>query len=274
MKLGVCAWSFPELTLTEAAGVARALGLEGIDVGLFYKSALDKNKILTDPEAAAQDLRAMGLPVPCYYHLLGADLTDRNAADPTSHERNLTDLEAVARFCAAAEIPVLFLLPGILGPGQRRGDAFASATEMFRSAMSVVAEHGVTLSIEPHVHSILESPAATLEFLEAVPGLRLQLDYSHFVCLGWTQAELDALIPFAAHVHLRQARAGRLQERLQYGTINFNSLLDALSAQGYDGWFSLEALHQDYIDSWDVDVITETAALRDLVRNWDQAPSR
>jgi sugar phosphate isomerase/epimerase len=267
MKLSLCSWSMPELTLAEVRDVARALGLDGIDVGLFYTSALDKRLVLTDPVRAGGELRELGVQSPSYYHLLGADIADRNLARAADHAANLEDLRAVATFCAAAEIPTLFLLPGVVNPGQTRAAALEVSAAGLRAAIEIVGEHGVTLTIEPHVHSVTESPRATLELLERVPGLRLALDYSHFVCLGHTQESIDHLLPHAAHVHLRQARSGRLQERLAYGTINFAAIVGELLGLGYDGWLAIEPLHQDYIDSWNVDVLTETAQLRDLARS-------
>ena len=42
MKLSLTAWSMPQCTLQEAAGISKALGINALDVGLFYRSALDK----------------------------------------------------------------------------------------------------------------------------------------------------------------------------------------------------------------------------------------
>ena len=91
--------------------------------------------------------------------------------------------------------------------------------------MPIAGEAGVTLTIEPHVHSYLESPALVLDLLDKVPGLKLTLDYAHFVCLGYRQDEIDVLAPHAAHVHLRQAKAGELQTKLAKGTINIGAQL-------------------------------------------------
>jgi hypothetical protein len=56
MYLSLTAWSMPSCTLEEAAGISRALGIGALDVGLFYRSALDKAEILSDPRAAAERL--------------------------------------------------------------------------------------------------------------------------------------------------------------------------------------------------------------------------
>lgn len=48
MKLSLTAWSFPSCTLEECAGISHALGIGALDLGLFYRSALDKAAILSD----------------------------------------------------------------------------------------------------------------------------------------------------------------------------------------------------------------------------------
>lgn len=269
MKLSVPTWSFPSLTTAEAAAVGKALGFDAIDVGLFYAGALDKAALLNDPEATARDALGHGMPIANYYHLFGDSLEDRTISDPAAFQENVADLEAVLRFCASASIPSVFLLPGVLAPGQSVGAAAEASSRFLTHAVDRGREYGVKITVEPHVHSILESPQATLQLLEATPGLMLALDHSHFICLGHTQESIDPLLPYAAHVHFRQARAGRLQERMPYGTINFRLLLSRLTEVGYDGWISAEPLHQDYIDSWNVDVLTEIVAIRDLVRAHD-----
>lgn len=62
-----------------------------------------------------------------------------------------------------------------------------------RELLPIALDAGIVYSIEAHVHSYLESPAMVLELLGEVKGLRHTLDYSHFICLGYRQEEVDAL---------------------------------------------------------------------------------
>jgi sugar phosphate isomerase/epimerase len=253
---------------TEAVGIARTLGFVGLDLGYFYGPALPKDEILAVPEGVAKRVRELGIAVPNFYHLFGDTLADRNLADARNLERNAEDFARVARFCGAAGIGSMFVLPGVCNPGQGRAEALAQSAASLGALLPIAQREGVTLTIEPHVHSFLESPALTLELLQRVPGLKLTLDYAHFVCLGHTQDAIDVLAPHAAHVHVRQARPGALQTKLSQGTINFPAMLGALRSAGYDGWLSVEWVHQDYMDTLYDDVVTETIACRDLLRAW------
>ena len=268
MELSLTAWSLRACTLAEAAGLSRVIGIGALDLGYFYGPALDRAQVLAAPEREAEAVRALGVDVPNFYHLFGTSLGDRNLADPGNRQRNEQDLAAVARFCRLAGIPTLFVLPGVCNPGQGRGEALKQSAESLRRLLPLAQREGVQLTIEPHVHSFLESPALVLDLLGAVPGLKLTLDYAHFVCLGWRQDEIDPLAPHAAHVHLRQARPGALQTKVHQGTINFEAQLATLKAAGYAGRLSLEVVHQDYMDTLHDDVLTETITLRDKVRAW------
>ena len=48
MKLSATSWSFPQCNLSESTGLSNLLGINAIDLGYFYRSALDKNTLLED----------------------------------------------------------------------------------------------------------------------------------------------------------------------------------------------------------------------------------
>ncbi len=268
MKLSLTSWSLRAMTLEGAAGVSKALGIGALDLGYFHGPALDKAQVLSDPLRAADRVLGLGVDLPSFYHLFGSTLADRNLADPAHRQRNEADFRQAVAFCKAAGIPTVFVLPGVCNPGQGRREALGASAESLRRLLPIAQSQGVRLTIEPHVHSFLESPALTAELVASVPGLTLTLDYAHFVCIGWRQDEIDPLAEHAAHVHLRQAKPGALQTKAAQGTINIEAQLATLRAAGYSGRISLEVVHQDYMGTVTDDVLTETVALRDQVLAW------
>ena len=268
MKLSATSWSFPFCTLEETVGIVKALGIGALDVGFFYRAALDKNALLADPEGTAENLKAHNVELSNLYYLFGDSLEERNLAQPVGLEHSITDFKKVLTFCKAAGIPSVMLLPGVINKGQSRHDALVRTATSLKELLPLAQDAGVVLAIEPHVHSYLESPALVLELIEHVPDLKLALDYAHFVCLGYRQEEIDVLAPYAAHVHLRQARAGVLQAKLEEGTLNFPALLATLREVGYDGYLALEYVHQSYMNTLYDDVLSESVKMRDLVREY------
>jgi len=284
MKLSLTSWSLRACTLNEAAAISNAIGVGALDLGYFFAPALDRAALLADPAKVAARVRELPVAVPNFYHLFGDSLLDRNLADPATLQRNLQDFRQVAKFCELAKIPTLFVVPGVVNPGQSRGDALRHSTKALAELQKIAADAGVVLTFEPHVHSITESPGVVLELLERVPGLKLTLDYAHFICMGWRQEEIDPLAAHAAHVHLRQARPGRLQTKSGEvatggntvpglkqggeGVINMEAQFGALRDAGYRGALALEFVHMDYMDILYDDVLTETISMRDRFRVW------
>lgn len=270
MKLSVTSWSFPVLTLDEVGGIAKVLGIEAIDVSFFYASAIDRARVLGDSERYGAELRQK-LPVRIanFYYLFGNGLDERNLALGPNSE-NVADLQKVLAFTKAAGGDSVFILPGLINPGQSRKEAIAKSAESLKPLVEAGQKSGIGLTIEPHVHGILESVDAVHDLVAKVPGLRITLDLAHFTALGYRQNEIETLVPHAGHVHLRQARQGALQAKMEQGTINFPSLFAALRDAGYDDWLSIEVVHQAYMDTLYDDVLTETVKLRDAFRAWSR----
>ena len=285
MKLSLTSWSLRGCSLDEAAAISNALGVGALDLGYFFAPALDRAALLADPESVAARVRELPVAVPNFYHLFGDSLVDRNLANPAALQQNLQDFRQVAKFCSLAEIPTVFVIPGMVNPGQSRRDALAESAKALCELQKIAADAGVILTFEPHVHSFTESPGIVLELLERAPGVKLTLDYAHFVCMGWRQDEIDPLAAHAAHVHLRQARPGALQTKSGEvaigqndgspglkqggeGVINMEAQFGTLRDVGYTGFLSLEFVHMDYMAILYDDVLTETISMRDRFRVW------
>lgn len=267
MKLSLTSWSLPACNLAEAVAISKGLGIGALDVGLFYRSALDKAKIIANPKEIATQIRALDVSIPNYYHLFGEGLEGRNLALPGTISDNIRDLRSVLTFADSAGISTVFILPGIVNPGQSRRQAMAVSIDSLKALVDVAKDFKATLCVEPHVHSWAESPEIVLELIEAT-GIKLALDYSHFACLGYRQDEIDPLAPHAAHVHLRQARMGALQTKFAEGTLNFPAMFGTLRDTGYTGALAIENVHQGYMNTLFEDVLTETVTMRDCFNSW------
>jgi sugar phosphate isomerase/epimerase len=266
MKISVTSWSFPACTLKESWGIANALGISHLDLGLLHGASLDRDLVLSDPTAAAAEVKAMGISAANLYWLFGDTPDERPLSDPAALEQNMADYTSVLTFAEALDIPTLFLLPGVSKAGQSEGDLLASSAQALRAMMPLAEYHGIALSVEPHVGGLLKSPNSCLAFVDTVPGLKLTLDYAHFACMGFVQSEIDPLARHAAHVHMRQARPGALQAKMAEGTLDFVAMVETLRSVDYDGFLSIEYVHQGYMNTLFDDVLTETIHMRNLLQ--------
>jgi hypothetical protein len=94
------------------------------------------------------------------------------------------------------------------------------------------------IRVEPWGGSICGSIEATLALLDAVPGARLLVDVGHVVAWG---EDPVALLPWADHIQLRQARAGDVQVHPDDGgDVDVAGILAALRDLDYGGLLSIE----------------------------------
>lgn len=267
MKLSVTSWSFPACNLSESWNIAKALGINHMDLGLLHGASLQKNQILKDPEAAADDIKKLEISAPNLYWLFGETPHDRPLSDAGALIQNTQDGQSVLQFAKALGIPTLFVLPGVSAPGFSEAELLDNSAKALRALVEMGKQYGITVSVEPHVGGLLKCPQTCLAFLSEVPGLKLTLDYAHFVCMGFTQDAIDPLARHAAHVHMRQARPGALQAKMAQGTLDFVAMVETLRAADYDGYLSIEYVHQDYMNTLFDDVLSETIKMRDLLRH-------
>ena len=270
MKTCLAIQSLRSCTLEEAAAITRALGFIAMDLDGVMDTTLNREKILNGDRSEVQRVKSLDLIAPNIHWTFapGSLYPVINDPDPKVRADNKEQIKRLVDFSNSAGIQSILVLPGMLLPGQRVADGQALSVEALVEYVELAHEASVDLIFEPHVKCSFESPKTAAWLAEQAPGARIALDYSHFVCQGYTQPEVDILIPYTGHVHLRQAKSGLLQTKLEDGTINFFLVIDQLQNAGYDGYYCVEYVHQDYIGADNVDVLTETVKMRDFLTSY------
>jgi sugar phosphate isomerase/epimerase len=268
MKMSLAIQSLRSCSLEEAAGIARSLGFTALDLDGVMDTTLRREKILRLDQAEIQRVKNLDLATPNIHWTFapGSLLPAINDPNPQVRAENRCQIQGLVDFCHAAGIPSILVLPGVMLPGQGVAEGRRLSAEALQDYVEIGKAAGVAVLFEAHVGSSFESPDASAWLAEQVPGLGLVLDYAHFVCQGYTQPQVDALAKYTAHVHLRQARPGLMQTKLGDGVINFPLVFDTLREAGFSGTLCVEYVHQDYIGANQVDVLTETVKMRDLIR--------
>lgn len=267
MQLSGAAWSFVGASLRESRDIYRALGIDAIDVLAAPGFLLDPARIVQDPERESRAVAALETSIANLFFLFASDFSRRalNHRDPQIRARNVQEFRAVVEFCQRSGIPSVTVVPGGEQEGWSHEKSLAVSAEVLNEFASIAAEWGVALLFEAHVGSLLESPQETVLFLERNRQLKLTLDYSHFMFNGHAQDAINVLVPYARHVHLRQAAPRVLQARWNDGKIDFVKVVERLIEVKYKGYLTLEYEHDAWLDSDRVDVATETIKMRDTI---------
>jgi sugar phosphate isomerase/epimerase len=161
----------------------------------------------------------------------------------------------------------VLILPGVHFEEESRENSLARAVDELAWRVEQATQHSIVFSIEAHVGSIVPDPASAADLIRRVPGLTLALDYTHFTRVGIADAEIEPLVAYASHFHIRGARPGRLQTRFADNTIDYRRVYEVSKQHKYQGWYGLEYVWQEWEHCNECDNVSETILFRDFLRS-------
>ncbi len=272
MRLSCGTDSFPMLPHETTLDLIAGLGFEGHDLTMIEgtRSPVSLDQVRRDIPGWAgrldERIRGRGLEIADVAAWAGYETMSPNHPDPGVREDGLAMFRDVLALAVALRAPGITMVPGTDWPGESHEDSLARAGQSLEQRAQEAADRGLRFSVEPHVGSVCRTPADALRLCEMAPTLTYTLDYSHYTCQGFSDAEIEPLVAHAGHVHLRGAFDGRMQAPLAKNTIDVERFIDQLIARGYDGFVSVEYVWIAWGGLNDVDVISETVMLRDRIR--------
>jgi sugar phosphate isomerase/epimerase len=277
MRLSTCDFTFPKLSWEQAIRLGRDLGSEAIDVALFQdRSHLDPTVVLASPAEWADrvmaELRAHGVGISDVFGQTAVAAEENAINDPDeSARRKATEFfNRILEFSAACGAPHLTLLPGVHFPQERYDDSLARSAEELAWRVDAARKAGVILGVEPHLGSVVSTPSLAARLLQMCPGLSLTLDYCHFACQGIPDEEVEPLVEHASHFHARGACQGKLQAAMKENVIDYPRIVRKMNDVGYSGFIALEYVWIEWMHCNEVDNISETVLLRDLLLSADK----
>lgn len=239
------------------------LGFAAVDIGVFAEAthvtvSSIRGNALRRADQLRPDLERTGLGVADVFLTSSGEIdrltpTSRAPGDQEELRSIFTD---TCRLAIALGAPGVTLLPGVVAPGQPLGEAIAAAADGLAALVEIGGTYGLPVSVEPHVGSCIETPAATGELLAACPGLMVTLDPSHFAYQGVGVADMLALAERTRHVQIRPAGPGAMQVKVPDDQVDLPGLISGLLARGYQGWFASEYV---WMSKWRCDEVDNTA---------------
>jgi sugar phosphate isomerase/epimerase len=273
MELTCTSFSFPLLPFETSLRQIALLDIPNVDLGAHADGRhLQPDRIEADPAGEADAVRratdAAGIGIADLFPTFGVGFRDRpvNTPDLGVRSANRRRFEAFVDFCRRTGCPGITLLPGVVGPGLGQERSFELAREALTELVEIGRAAGLRVSVEAHLESVVEQPEQALALAEAVPGLQLTLDYSHFIANDIPADRVHPLLPHAGHFHARQAAPGHLQRPKGKGTIDFGDIVRRMKEVGYAGRICVEYTWQEWRGCNTEDVVSESVLLRDELR--------
>jgi len=274
IRLSCDDYAWPSLRHQTVLAVIKDLGFEGVDVGLFAEAThVTVSSVLAGAVRRAEqvraDVEAAGLEVADVF-LTSSMQLDR--LTPTSRHGDDEDelrriFRATVDFAVAVGAPGITLLPGVVAERQSLSEAIDLAAAGLAPLVTMGAESGLGVSVEPHVGSCIESPEATGQLLDRCDGLTVTLDPSHFTYAGWMLPAMLPLLPRTRHVQIRPGGNGVMQCKVPDNELDLKALIGGLVECEYDGWLASEYV---WMEKWrcnEVDNTAESARLGVLLHS-------
>jgi hydroxypyruvate isomerase len=273
LKLAIPDYTFPKLKWEQALRLVRDLGVQAVDIGLFAgRSHLRPETILPRPSEAADEIlskvSSYGLEIADVFGQPGTAFEEKaiNHPDPAERKKAADFFWRFLDLAAHCRAKHMTLLPGVHFEAEGYDDSLNRCAEELAWRVEEALKLGIALGVEPHIGSIISKPSQARRLIELASGLTLTLDYGHFTCQGVADDEIEPLLADCSHFHARAACSGKLQAPLNENTIDFARILHTMEQSSYTGYVAVEYVWSEWMGCNQVDTLSETILLRDLLR--------
>lgn len=142
------------------------------------------------------------------------------------------------------------------------GTPFNEEVERLRRLASIATLEGARVSIKSQIGRLSEDPDTVVVLCDNVPGLGVTFDPSHYVCGPHSHKNVDKLMKYTYHTHLRDTSKKQLQVRVGQGEIEYGRLVTQLRRVKYN-----RALSVNITEIPDVDHTGEMRKMRLLLES-------
>ncbi len=273
-QLASADFTFPLLTHDKVLDVIAAMELNGVDIGLFEgRSHLwpsrEFDALSHSAKALKDKLSDRGLKPADVFLQLDPDFVPYAINQPDAGRRQHAREQFLRTLEYASQLgsPHVTTLPGVyFEKDEPAADSWQRSQDELAWRVEQANGHDIIFSVEAHVGSLAPNPREAERMVRGVAGLTLTLDYTHFTRLGLPDAEIEPLVRYASHFHVRGARKDRLQTSFKDNTIDYTRVLEAMRTGGYHGYLGIEYVWIDWEHCNESDNLSETILFRDFLR--------
>ncbi len=146
----------------------------------------------------------------------------------------LEQFSAICRLGKATKVVTLTVPSGELGT------PFNEEVERLQRLVDIATDEGVRVAMKSQIGRLSEDPETVKVLCDNVKGLGLTLDPSHYLCGPYPNKNLDKIMEYVFHVHLRDSKKDQLQVRVGQGEVDYGKIALQLSRAGYSHALSVQ----------------------------------
>ena len=218
-------------------------------IDIAARSLMPQSAIQADPEGCAAELARLSsryrLPLS---ELFLSDVESGGrpvspvwfGSGPEALRRLEESFVPICRFARQAGFRSIMGGAGKEDPQLGFAGSFDQTARALARQTAIAAEFGLAFHVEPSRLSLLHTVKAALDMTQAAPGLRYTLDFLHYHVQGVPLAQSLQLLPFAGHMHARQARAGAGKCDFFQGEIDYPAIAARMKEMEWQGDIAME----------------------------------
>lgn len=242
MKIGYCTWGMAQVPVRVFVPFLARLGYRGLELVVIpgYTTELISMDS-SERRRIARMLYDHQLELPAI--AAQTSIIDLEPEVAARHHKYLTDaIDLAVEWAQDAGPPAVDTTVG------GKPDDWDSKRELLFERMGALVRYaeqrGVVIAAKPHIDSMLNTSARTLELLQAInsPCLKLNLDISHFHVQGMSIDESVAVLaPHTVHTHIKDKRGVAPDFEFVIpgeGELDYVHYLRAMRAAGYDDYIT------------------------------------
>lgn len=219
----------------------------------YVELALHEHGIQLKPSEIAADLEKAIATCRATQRL---DIVAYDVQIEAQGEEYYQQFEAICKLAKATKVVTLTMPSGELGT------PFNEEVERLRKLTAIATQQGVRVSIKSQVGRLSEDPDTVVVLCDNCKGLGVTLDPSHYICGPHNNKNVDKLMKYVYHVHLRDTSKKQLQVRVGQGEVEYGRLITQLQKVKYN-----RALSVNIVEMPDIDHYSEMRKMRLLLES-------
>jgi sugar phosphate isomerase/epimerase len=137
-------------------------------------------------------------------------------------------------FSACCKLAKAIKVVTLVVPCSELGTPFNEEIERLRKLVEIAALESAVVALKTQIGRMSQDPDTAVVLCDNVKGLRLTLDPSHYVTGPHQGGNIEKVIRYVQHVHLRDSTKQKLHVRVGQGEIDYGKLIQQLAKAGYD----------------------------------------
>ncbi len=209
----------PDLPLEASIDLLADLEFSMIEFDLHeHGGHYQPSDLLADPDTAMQRLR--------FSHRL--DISSYSIELASTGQQHYDDFKEICRFAKASKVVTLTV------PSAEQGTPFNEEVEHLQRLVDIAETEGARIGVRSQMGRMSEDPDTLMVLCDNVHGLGITLDPSVYVAGPAHGKNLDRILKYVFHVHLRDSKKGAFQVCVGQGEIDYGKLINQLERERYD----------------------------------------